>query len=88
MSVVAKFQCHDVLKSNPAIYGAAVQCADKVRLGPVWEGSNEKQALSENAIFGKATPSGEIWMTICNQPASDFFQPGKKYYVTFTEAPD
>lgn len=43
----------------------------------------------ENAAFTKATPSGECWMNIDpNMPASTFFKPGKKYYVTFTEAAD
>jgi hypothetical protein len=45
-------------------------------------------AASENAIFGKATPWGETVMGIANPAAVRFFKPGKKYYVTFTEAPD
>lgn len=43
----------------------------------------------ENAAFTKATPSGECWMNIDpDAPASQWFKPGKKYYVTFTGAPD
>ena len=43
----------------------------------------------ENAAFTKFTPAGGCWMNIDAQaPASQFFKPGKKYYVTFTEAPD
>lgn len=43
----------------------------------------------ENADYAKATPSGECWLQIDEGvPAAGFFKPGKKYYVTFTEAPD
>jgi hypothetical protein len=60
----------------------------KVEFGAVWEGSPEKQAESENAIFGKQTPQARFDATIRNQAVIDKLQPGKKYYVTFTEAPD
>jgi hypothetical protein len=60
----------------------------KVSFGAVWEGSTEKQQASENAVFGKWTPSGSISLSLANPAAADFFKPGKKYYVTFTEAPD
>lgn len=43
----------------------------------------------ENAAFTKYTPAGACWMNIEGEaPAAQFFKPGKKYYVTFTEAPD
>lgn len=43
----------------------------------------------ENKDFTDATPSGSCSLAIKeNFPASAFFKPGKKYYVTFTEAPD
>jgi hypothetical protein len=60
----------------------------KVSFGAVWEGSTEKQASSENAIFGHQTPSARFDATIRNQAVIDQLVPGKKYYVTFTEAPD
>lgn len=43
----------------------------------------------ENAGFAKATPSGECWLQIdAGMPAAEWFKPGKRYYLTFTEAPD
>lgn len=42
----------------------------------------------ENADFADATPSGDLRMMISpGRPAAEFFQPGKTYYVDFTEAP-
>lgn len=81
MTVVAKMQCHsvpDVITDQP----------QGVRLGAVYEPDEGKRQLPENAVFGKATPWGEIQMGIANPAAKEFFKPGKKYYVTFTEAPD
>ncbi len=41
----------------------------------------------ENADFAKATPGGDLKINIDNGvPASEFFQPGKEYYLTFEEA--
>jgi len=55
----------------------------KIRLGAVYGGDGEDKHFSD------ATPSGECWMQInAGRPAAQFFKPGKKYYVTFTEAPD
>ena len=55
----------------------------KVRLGAVYG------TEGENKDFADATPSGECWMMIdASRPALAFFEPGKKYYVTFTPAPD
>ena len=38
--------------------------AVQVKMGAVYEDSNERQAKSENAIFGEATPHGEFVATI------------------------
>jgi hypothetical protein len=81
MSVVAKMLCHVC----PAEITDQPQ---QVALGAVYEPDDGKRALPENAVFGKATPWGEIKMGIANPAAKAFFKPGKKYYVTFTEAPD
>ena len=44
---------------------------------------------AENADFTKYTPSGSIKMSMSNDvPATEFFKPGKKYYVYFEEAPE
>lgn len=38
----------------------------------------------ENADFTKATPSGSVKISISKDvPASDFFEPGKDYYLEF-----
>lgn len=76
MSTRAKFTC-----SRVEDYGQS----KKVVLNVVYEGSlgpNE-----ENKRFTKATPSGEIWMTIDNPAASVQFKPGRSYYVDVSEAP-
>lgn len=40
----------------------------------------------ENKTFWKYTPNGTIEMSIDNPPASALFEPGKAYYVDFSEA--
>lgn len=55
----------------------------KVHLGAIYGKDGE------NKDFAEATPSGACWMQIdAGRPAAEFFTPGKRYYVTFTEAPD
>lgn len=79
MSVVAKMQCHNVETTR---FSETFQ-QHKVNLGAVYSDKGE------NKDFCDATPSGACWMVITDgMPAAKFFQPGKKYYVTFTEAPD
>ena len=41
----------------------------------------------EDKYYSDATPSGGGWIQISDgRPALNFFKPGKKYYLTFTEA--
>lgn len=84
--VLCKMQCHGntVTPQSDSEQPHLAQ----IRLGAVWEGSTEVQRASENAIFGFWTPSGSVDLTIRNPAASEFFKTGKKYYLTFTEAPD
>ena len=42
----------------------------------------------ENNQFSQATPSGTLEMHINNPTAFDFLEPGKNYYLDFTQAPD
>lgn len=84
--VVCKMQCHGKGECYPGQPEDDTRV--QVQLGAVWEGSMEAQAKSENAIFGEATPAAYLTMTIANQAAHEFFKTNKKYYVTFTEAPD
>lgn len=77
-AVVAKMQVN-TLETHEYSHGSS----KKVRMGAIYGKGGENEA------FTKATPSGECWMQIdANAPAANFFKPGKKYYVTFTEAPD
>lgn len=52
----------------------------EVRLHPVYADDGP------NKSWSKATPSGEIRMTITNPEAVSFFEPGKEYFVDFTPA--
>ncbi len=71
--------CHAFGSSNP---GAAIS---KVDFGCVYSDADK----TENAMFTKYTPWGQCTLGIdAGAPAAEFFKPGKKYYVTFTEAPD
>jgi hypothetical protein len=53
----------------------------QVELWAVWD-----DGIPENARFAKATPSGQIKITIDNPPAAEIFAPGKFFYVDFTLA--
>lgn len=78
-AVRAKMQCQSIetTEFNPQYRQI------KVNLGAVCGREGE------NKDFTDATPSGFCWMVIKETyPASRFFKPGKKYYVTFTEAPE
>ncbi len=78
-AVVAKMQCHAVESTK---YGPT-STSHKVRLGAIYGKEGE------NKDFADATPAGECWMQINEgRPALAFFEPGKRYYVTFTEAPE
>lgn len=80
-AVVAKMSCNGI--SSDKFGPHESHQTIKVRLGAVFGKDGE------NKDFADATPSGECWMQISpGRAAQTFFQPGKKYYVTFTEAPD
>jgi hypothetical protein len=90
--MVCKLQLHEI---TPKQHNACIDKDNKptlpisiVKFGAVWEGSSEKQAMSENAIFGHWTPTAFFNASIANEAVIDKLVPGKKYYVTFTEAPD
>jgi hypothetical protein len=76
--VRAKMVCNRMVIED---YGSAKY--HKVHLGAVYGKEGE------NAGFAKATPSGECWLQIdADMPAAEWFKPNKRYYLTFTEAPD
>lgn len=74
MSVRAKFRCNSVED-----YGQS----KKVNLAPVC--ADKMGDTPENNSFTKWTPAGALWMTIDNPHASIQFEPGKDYYLDFTE---
>ena len=40
----------------------------------------------DNSDYSKNTPNGELKIAIsADVPAADYFQPGKEYYITFSE---
>lgn len=78
-AVRAKMNCN---RSELVDYGSGMVYR-KVHFGAVYGKEGE------NADYANATPCGECWLQIDkDRPAEAFFKPGKKYYVTFTEAPD
>ena len=69
MSVKAKFKCDSI---------TSFEHCKKVDLSAVY--SN----VGENADFTKYTPSGNLSINIDNtSAASDYFNPGEEYYITF-----
>lgn len=82
--VVCKMQCNEV----PPEGHLDDDSVQPVGLGCVYESDQGKRELPENAVFGKYTPWGSFRAGIGNPAAKKFFKPGKKYFVTFTEAPD
>ncbi|MFP9114334.1 hypothetical protein ACLI1A_10350 [Flavobacterium sp. RHBU_3] len=73
MSVKAKFKCTQVAENE---YNKTAQ------LSAVYSHGSD-----ENADFTKLTPAGKIEITIDKDaPASEYFKPGKEYYLVFDEA--
>lgn len=69
MSVKAKFYCQHV---QPGVVGAVYS------FQAVFEGSTELQRISENAMFGDATPNG--WMDLSMKEAGQFVK-DEEYFV-------
>jgi hypothetical protein len=74
--IMAKFSCESVTTFSFGQRQAVLRAV-----------TGKKGEMDENASFNKATPSGELKITIDNPAAVDFFQPGKEYYLDFEEAP-
>lgn len=64
----------------------------KFRCNSITDFGGQKQAQlsaiygteGENADYAKATPSGQLSISIDSEtPASEFFKPGGEYYLTF-----
>jgi hypothetical protein len=87
--MICKLQLHSI-EAGGTMFGAdnSEMSSSRLRFGAVWEGSTEKQQMSENAIFGHWTPNAEFTASVRNAGVVEKLKEGKKYYVTFTEAPD
>ena len=89
--MICKLQLHSLESCGTLSNGDSTKPAlpaARMRFGAVWEGSTEAQQKSENAVFGHWTPCAEFTATVNNEAVVDRLVQGKKYYVTFTEAPD
>lgn len=72
--VKAKFKCDSV---TTFAYGGK-----EATMSAVYGNSSE-----ENADFTKATPSGQLRITISpDTKAAEYFEPGKEYFLTFEKA--
>ena len=56
----------------------------RVDFGPVYS-SDTGNPDDENAMYGKYTPSGQVWLNIVPAVAQRLIV-GREYYVDFTEA--
>lgn len=75
----AKFSVEHVVDYGEASKGYPNK---RVKLNAVYSGDRN----IEDNQFSMATPWGTLEMMISNPNAIDFFTPGKKYYLDFTEA--
>lgn len=87
--VVCRFYCRHVTKKPPYestfASGEGEARPQDVSLHAV-EAPNRPE--SEDHAFWKATPHGEVELSIENPAAEDFFEPGAKYEVTFRKVED
>ena len=78
MKVRAKFRCNSI-----ELFSSEPGGSRNVKLTPVTGGP---EASEEDKAFWKYTPSGSVQMRIDNPPASELFEIGKTYYLTFEAA--
>ena len=76
MTVQAKFRCTTIVDTS---YGGEYK-QRHVKFSAVYGKSGD------NATYSQATPWGEMTLQIDQStPAYEHFQPGKEYYLTFTQ---
>jgi len=71
----AKFYCNAVTD-----FGHGSQ---EVKLSAVYDSKDNE----ENNQFARATPNGNLTMTVDNPNAAGFFKPGSEYFLDIHEAP-
>lgn len=75
----AKFRCDEVTLTS---YGT------KILLSAVSpDKAKDGYEHGEDHAFWNATPTGSLTMQINNPYGAELFQPGKTFYLDFTEAP-
>lgn len=80
MAVRAKFRCTEKLDRASNYDGSSERYESVVKLQAVYGDKGP------NKTWSKYTPNGTLEMTINNPDALDQFQPGKCYFLDFTEA--
>ena len=78
MTTRALFTVNDVLARQDS---AGKTVSQIVRMNPSYVSNPE----NPNHAFWKATPTGNLEMTINNEQVFGFFKPGKSYWLDFTE---
>lgn len=81
-------RCKLVYRGSTPAYGhTETEPSLSVNFAALWEGSTEAQQASENAIFGKMTPSAAFNGVIRNPAVLENLKgkEGKRFIVTFTE---
>lgn len=81
MSIRAKFFCNQAAR-RAETWNNGQLGNERIELSVVQGGT------PEDRVFQAASPGGEVKLEIANPDAMGYFQPGKKYYVTFEEVPE
>lgn len=77
MSIRCKFYCSEVAQTKWG-HGEGALDAERVKLSAVYDSTDANKAWS------KATPSGQLEVTITNPEAMGQFKPGKAYFLDVT----
>lgn len=78
MAIVAKMSCWWIRNDR----NHNDEPAEEVQFGAVYSDDPE----NPNHVWSKATPAGNLQLTITNPDAQGFFAHGKEYLVTIEEA--
>lgn len=87
VTTIQQFQAN--AEDDQGKYQACV--GSKINMSAVYESpsadsTDRGNGVTENRIFGRATPSAVLEMTIMNETAAAQFKVGKPFYVDFTLA--
>lgn len=77
MALRAKFRCYDVISTSD-VHGD--KYSESVKLHAVTD------ETEDNKSWAKATPAGQLSMTIDNPKAFESFRQGDEYYLTIEKA--